>query len=148
MSAPEPLAARIDAIEAHAAITDLVHAYARAVRHDRTEDVPPLFAPGGWFEIRDGHPSQGEAAVRTRFDSPEALGAFLLHGKGKPHPIPLIHNLMIELDGDSARASSVMDGDVFGTAHRVFGEYADTFVRIDGTWRFASRTFTIFAAPD
>jgi hypothetical protein len=140
----ESIAARLDGLEARAAVADLVHAYALAVRKDRPEDVPALFAPDGWFEIRDGHPSSGQFTVRARFDSAQAIGDYLQQGKGKPHPVPLIHNLMVEIDGDGATATSVMEGQVFGTDHRVFGEYHDTFRKVDGAWRFASRTFTIF----
>jgi hypothetical protein len=136
--------ARLVELEARAAVADLVHAYALAVRKDRPEDVPALFAPDGWFEIRDGHPSNGQFTVRARFDSAQAIGDYLLQGKGKPHPVPLIHNLMVKIDGDEATATSVMEGQVFGTDHRVFGEYLDTFRKVDGAWRFASRTFTIF----
>lgn len=137
---------RFDRIESRAAIADLVHEYARCVRNDRPEDVPALFAPGGSFEIRDGHPSRPDFTVRARFDSPAALGEYLMAGKGKPHPVPLIHNLMIEVEGDSATASSVMEAQVFGTDHKVFGEYRDSFRRIAGRWLFASRTYTIFSA--
>ena len=140
------LAARLDAIESRAAIADLVHGYARAVRRDRPVDVIALFVPDGWFEIREGHPSRGDATVRARFDSPQALADYLLQGKGKPHPVPLIHNLMIEVDGDTATAGSVMAAEVFGTAHKVKGEYRDSFCRVDGRWRFASRIYTIYSA--
>jgi SnoaL-like domain len=126
------------------ACADLVHKYALAVRRDRPEDLPALFAPGGWFEIRDGHPSRGAGEVRRRLETPEALLAYLTEGKGRPHPVPLIHNLLVEVTGDTASASSVMEAQVFGTEHRVFGEYADTFRRVGGEWKFASRTFTIF----
>jgi hypothetical protein len=142
------LAARIAAIEARQAIADLVHGYARAIRHDRPEDVPALFAPDGWFEIRDGHPSQAGFTVRTRLDSPAAILAYLLPGKGKPHPVPMIHNLMVDLDLARAVASatSVMEAPVIGTPHRVMGEYRDSFRRIGNRWLFASRIYTIFSA--
>ena len=62
MGVTGPLEARIAAIEARQAITDLVHAYARAIRHDRCEDVPALFAPDGWFEVRMWHSADTDAA--------------------------------------------------------------------------------------
>jgi hypothetical protein len=39
-----------------------------------------------------------------------------------------------------------MEAIVLGTTHRVLGEYADTFTRENGMWRFASRTYLIFTA--
>ena len=139
---------RLARTEAHIAIADLIHEYARAVRRDRPEEVERLFAPDGWFEIRGGHPDKPEFTVRERLESPQALHDYLLPGKGKPHPVPLIHNLMIEVadDGETASANAMMDGPIFGTDHSVFGEYRDTFRKVDGTWLFASRTFTVFNA--
>lgn len=142
------LATRIAGLEARAAIADLVHAYARAIRHDACEDVPGLFAPDGWFEIRDGHPSQPGFTVRSRLEGPDAILAYLLPGKGKPHPVPMIHNLMVDVDlsAGTGSASSVMEAPVFGTPHRVIGEYRDRFRTVGGAWKFASRTYTIFSA--
>ena len=139
-------AERLDRIEAHIDIADLLHAYARMVRRDQPERVSTLFAPGGTFEIRDGYPDRPDFTVRERLESPEALRAYLLPGKGKPHPIPLIRNLMIEVEGDTATANAMMDGPIMGTNHRVFGEYLDSFVRHEGRWLFAARIFTIYNA--
>lgn len=137
---------RLERIEAHIAIADLVHGYARLVRQDRPEDVSALFLPDGTFEVRDGHPDRPDFTVRERLESADAIRTYLLPGKGKRHPIPLIFNLMIEVDGDTATANSVMRAPIFGTSHEVFGEYRDTFRREDGRWLFASRTYTLFAA--
>jgi len=134
---------RLERLETHAAIADLVHGYALAIRHDRPQDVERLFARNGTFEIRE---SGAPARSVQRFESPQALVTYLLPRKGG-HPIPMIHNLMIEIDGDTAGASSVMVGPILGTAHETFGEYADSFVREDGEWKFASRIFTIFRPP-
>lgn len=138
------LAARLDLAEARNAIADLIHEYARCVRRDRPEDVGRLFAPDGSFEIRDGLPDSDGYTVRARFESPDALVAYLLPGKGKPHPIPLIHNLIVEVDGNVAEANCVMEAQVWGAPHKVFGEYRDTFRKVEGRWLFASRSYTIW----
>lgn len=135
---------RLDRAEARAAIADLVHDYARFVRRDMPESVADLFTPDGWFEIREGFPDRPDYSVRSRLENPEQLHSFMIRSKGAPHPIPLIHNLMIKVDGDSATANSVMEGQIFGTGQAIFGEYRDTFSRMDGRWLFASRCFTIF----
>lgn len=134
----------IERLEAQAAIADLVHAYALAVRRDRPEDVEALFAPHGTFEVREGAPDRDDPVTRTLFESPQALVAFLLGSKGQPHPVPLIHNLMIVVEGDVAHASSLMVGPILGTGREVMGEYADSFTRLDGQWRFAKRIYTLF----
>jgi hypothetical protein len=133
-------------LESRLAVTDLVHAYALAIRRDRPEDAAALFARDGWFEIRDGHPSKPEFNVRSRLDGRQAVLDYLLPNKGKPHPVPMLHNVMVEVTGDTATASSVMEAIVLGTSHRVLGEYTDSFVREDGVWRFASRIYLIFSA--
>lgn len=138
------LEARIDRLEAQAAIADLVHEYARAVRRDEPEKVAALFVPEGTFEVRSGHPDTAEFTVRSRFESPEALTAFLMTQKGGPHPVPLLHNLMIEVEGDRATANSMMAAPIYGTDKEVFGEYRDSFARRDGTWLFRARIYTVF----
>lgn len=135
---------RLNAAESRAAIADLVHAYARHIRRDEPELVHLLFAPEGSFEVRDGQPDSADFTVRTHLASPARILAYMAPNKGKPHPVPLIHNLMIELDGDTATASSVMEAQVYGTTHKIIGEYRDSFVRVAGKWLFSARVYTIF----
>jgi hypothetical protein len=133
-------------LEARFAVTDLIHAYALAIRRDRPEDAAALFAKDGWFEIRDGHPSKPEFTVRSRLEGRQGVHDYLAPNRGKPHPVPMLHNIMVEVSGDTATATSVMEAIVLGTTHRVLGEYADSFVREDGVWRFASRIYLIYTA--
>lgn len=142
----DSLSERLDRIEARFAIADLIHGYARFIRSDRPEEVPALFTMDGFFEVRDGHPDKPDSSVRARLEGREHIGVYLMNGKGKAHPVPLVHNIIAEVDGDSATANCVMEGQIFGTSQRVFGEYNDTFSRVDGRWLFASRTFTMFSA--
>ncbi|MEW9855291.1 nuclear transport factor 2 family protein [Novosphingobium sp. M1R2S20] len=138
---------RLKQVEARLAIADLVHAYALAVRRDRPEDVEQLFAPGATFEVREGAPDREDHTVVQRFESPQDLVSYLVSGKGRSHPVPLIHNLLVEVHGDRAFASSMMAGPIFGTGNEVFGEYADSFIQHGGEWRFSSRVFTLFRDP-
>ncbi|MDE8651111.1 nuclear transport factor 2 family protein [Novosphingobium album (ex Liu et al. 2023)] len=140
------MTATSETIAAKAAIADLIHQYARLVRRDQPEGLGALFAPGGTFEVREGHPSLPEFRLRSRFESPEDLVAYLEQGKGKPHPVPLIHNLMIAIEGDTATADCVMEAQIHGTVHKVFGEYHDSFVKVDGAWRFSARIYTMFTS--
>lgn len=137
---------RLARTEARFAIADLIHEYARLIRRDLSDEVAPLFTDDGVFEIRDGHPDKPEFSVRSRIEGREALETYMENGKGKPHPIPVIHNLSIEVEGDAAHSNCVMEGQVYGTDLKVVGEYHDTFRQIDGRWLFASRTFTMFSA--
>jgi SnoaL-like domain len=135
---------RLDAIESRFACTDLVHAYARCIRSDRPDEVAELFTVDGTFEGRNGHPDTAEYTVMFRDEGREAVRGHMLPNKGKPHPVPLIHNLTIEVDGDAATGNAVMEANIYGTASKVIGEYNDTFRRVDGRWFFASRIYTVF----
>ena len=145
MAGVKSLEQRLDEAESRTAIAELIHAYARFIRRDQPDQVHTLFASGGTFEVRDGHPDSADFTVRNHYASPQEIHDHLAPNKGKPHPVPLIHNLIIELDGDSARAKCVMEAQIYGTAHKVIGEYHDSFCRVDGEWRFAARIYTIFS---
>ena len=93
-----------------------------------------------------GHPDKAEFTVKYRLEGRESVHAQMAHNKGNAHPVPLIHNLIVEVDGDNAAATCVMEGKVYGTSHGVIGEYCDSFRRVDGNWLFAARIFTMFAA--
>lgn len=138
------LAERLDRLEARLAVADLIHAYARHIRRDEPDRVSALFLPDGTFEVRDGHPDRPDFTQRSFHASAQELHDYLAPGKGKPHPLPLIRNLIVEVDGDAATANSVMDARIQGTAHSITGEYHDSCRRVDGRWYFAGRVFTIF----
>ncbi|MDR2856839.1 MAG: nuclear transport factor 2 family protein [Novosphingobium sp.] len=139
------LARRIDHVEARFEIADLIHSYARYIRRDEPENVAQLFLPDGSFEIRDGHPDRPDYTVRSLHKSRSEINEHLAPNKGKPHPVPLIRNLIVEVDGDTAVANCVMDATIYGTAHRIQGEYRDHCRRVDGRWYFKSRIYTIYA---
>lgn len=134
---PEMLAAK-------QAITELVHRYGQLVRYDRPEDTAQLYLPGGVFEVRIGPPDGPHTAVQSRVEGREAIRAMLLPSKGKAHPVPLIHNLSIAVDGDSATGTCVMQSPTSADGKGFWGEYRDRFARIDGRWYFAERVFTIY----
>lgn len=128
------------------AAADLVHTYAKFVRTDHMELVPGLFTQDGVFEMRDGHPSKPEFSVRMRIEGQEHLKTFYGPSTGNPHPVPLVHNIIVEADGDTAKGTCVMEGQIYGTKQRVYGEYHDDFRKVNGKWLFASRVFTMFTA--
>lgn len=136
---------RLDEIEARTAIAGLIHEYARLVRRDEGERVHTLFTQDGTFEVRIGHPNRPDFVQRNFFASPAEIEEHMLPNKGKPHPVPQMHNLVIEVDGDTATANCIQDGQIYGTAHWVYGEYHDSFRRVDGRWHFSSRIYTIYS---
>lgn len=137
---------RLDRVEARLAIAELIHTYARCIRYDRPDEVGALFTEDGIFELREGHPDKPEFTLKYRHEGRAAVHAQMSHNKGTAHPVPLIHNLIVELDGDSATSTCVMNGTVYGTAHALIGEYRDSFRREQGKWLFSARVFTMWAA--
>jgi hypothetical protein len=138
------LAVRIDRLESQQAVADLIYTYARYIRADQPERIAGLFLPDGTFEVRSGHPDKEAFTVSQRHGTRAEIDASMSAMKGKPHPVPLIRNLIVEVDGDSATANSVMDATIYGTTHAIMGEYRDTCRRVDGRWLFASRVFTMY----
>lgn len=138
------LAARIERLEAQSAVADLIYTYAKFVRSDQPEKIASLFLLDGSFEVRDGHPDQDGYTVRSTDRSQAEIDAKMTAMKGHQHPVPLIRNLIVEVDGDTATANSVMDAKIYGTSHSIMGEYRDTCRRVNGRWCFASRVFTIY----
>ena len=139
---------RLDRIEARLAVADLIHRYAQVVRYDCPEQTADLYTRDGAFEVRRGAPDKPEFTVQSRVEGREAIRAFLLPGKGKPHPVPLVSNLLVEVDGDTASANCVMEARMSQGEGGFWGEYHDTCARIDGRWYFTARTFTMFVEGD
>jgi hypothetical protein len=138
------LEARLDQIESEAEIAWLVHGYARAMRNGRPQDAVHLFTRDGTFAIGQGMPGK-PFIVGTRLNSPQELLAHLTRDNSPSPPVcPMIHNLMIDIDGDTARANSIMETPVLGTDHRILGEYHDSFRRENGAWLFSARQYVVF----
>ncbi|MCB2047558.1 MAG: nuclear transport factor 2 family protein [Novosphingobium sp.] len=141
------IAGQPDALAAKQAITELVYRYAQVVRYDRLDETADLYVADGLFEVRRGACDRDEHVVQSREVGRDAIRAMLRQGgKGNPHPVPLIHNLLIEVDGDTASATCVMEGRMSSGEVGFWGEYRDSFARVDGRWFFSARVFTIFEA--
>lgn len=141
------LAARLERLEAQGAVADLINRYAQVVRRDCPELTADLYVEHGVFEVRRGFPDREEFTVQSRVVGREAIRAFLLSGKGKVHPVPMVRGLIVEVDGARARANCLMQARLSDGGYGFWGEYHDECVREDGRWLFASRCFTIFPEP-
>ena len=138
------IAEQPEALASKQAITELVYRYGQLVRYDRPEETAELYLPGGLFEVRRGPPDGPHTAVQNRLEGREAIRDMLLPSKGKPHPVPLIHNLSIAVEGDSARGTCVMQTPTSADGTGFWGEYRDRYARLDGRWYFAERIFTMY----
>lgn len=137
------LARRIEMIESRQQITDLVYRYTEFVRDRAEKECVSLMAEDVWIELHYGYPLEpGRTEMHQRFEGKDAiLGSFVAVAGHDTVVWPMIHNLRIEIDGDTARSRCVMASTIRPYAMQNFGEYRDTFRREDGKWLFTSRTF-------
>jgi ketosteroid isomerase-like protein len=138
----EAILARLDRMESTKAVADVVYGYAHAVSKADAAAVAALFTEDGAFIVIETG-EDGAPKVRNDLRGPEALKAFY-SATLKPGEIyPLVSDLVVEVDGDTARGACFMGGAAADGTPRFFGAYVDTFRREGGRWRFSSRTFTI-----
>ncbi|MET0238866.1 MAG: nuclear transport factor 2 family protein [Sphingobium sp.] len=140
---------RIGLLEAHAAIADLIHRYALNIRTGRAADSAALFTADGEFVVRDVEgPRSTEFNQRTHAVGREALLAYIGGSSSSNFQVvPLIRNILIDVTGDTATSTCLMNSRSWPAGAEVFGHYLDSFRKEDGEWRFASRIFTIVRKP-
>jgi SnoaL-like domain len=121
------------------AIANLIHRYAELFDAGDLEGAAGLFTHA---VIRAGD---------TELDatSPLALWRRLvqIHADGTPRTSHVTTNLVIEVAAEDDTATCRAKYTVFQATDTlplqavVAGSYADTFAKVDGSWRFASRTY-------
>lgn len=133
-----------------AAVTDLIHRYALHIRSGEANRCAALFTQDGAFEVRQLDPfDPASLKTRSRVTGRDGIGGYVgASGGATLRMVPMIHNVLIELHGDTATASSLMVGRQWPSTQETLGEYADSFRRVDGSWYFAERIYTIWRAPD
>lgn len=130
-------------------ITDLIHRYALHIRSGEASRCPALFTADGAFEVRDHDPfDPAGVTVRSRVTGRDGVAGYVgASASPAMRMVPMIHNVIVELHGDTATASSLMVGRIWPSTREVLGEYADSFRREDGVWLFSERIYTIWRAP-
>ncbi len=136
------LTARIERLEARAAVADVVHGYAFNIRSGNAAACEPLFTEDAVFEVRErtgGGITQTRSKLRGRY----AIMAYLTDGAASQIRLcPLIQNLIVRVSGREATSTSAMLAFVLPNGKGILGEYDDSF-RYEGEWRFSSRIYTI-----
>lgn len=130
---------------ARSEISDLVHRYAYFIRIGRPDDVAKLFTETGRMELRSMNPLDPETVQTGRtLQGVKAIEAYVTAAAQSGIKVcPMIHNLIIEIDGEMARSNCIMTSRTWPGASELIGEYQDTF-RCASGWRFESRQFTMF----
>ena len=113
-------------------IRELTARYCFAVAEGDADAIVGLFCEDGSFALR-GRRVEGTAQLRE-FYGGAAAGTT---------PKPFIQNHVIDVDGDTATGRCGVEIRMVndGEAYTVAGHYADSYRRVDGRWRFASRDF-------
>lgn len=121
-------------------IRDLAATYAHRVAHGLAN--ADLFTDDGAY-IHRRAPDEQPHEIRGR----EALDAhYVARPGGAGSATPMIHNHLIEVDGDLAQAVCSIELRIAGEEGSIFasGYYQDRLRREDGTWKFVERSLTFF----
>lgn len=118
-------------LEDRAAISDLVYTYALNIRDGNGRGCADLFAPDAAFEMYDC--AEGTRQLRKRLEGRDAIiGHITGASTDMARVCPMIHNLVVRVDGDRAESACTMTGIVIPGGHEFVGSYHDEF-RWDGT---------------
>lgn len=134
--------ARLRRVEAYQQLLELPCRYAWHVARGEGAAVAALFTDDGYFEA----PAyQSKDRTRHKISGLDAIRAYMLNLKPL-RVIPLIHNQIIDIQGDQATGTCVMRTPHAPTLPDGFiGRYQDDMRCIDGVWRFSARRFYLFA---
>jgi hypothetical protein len=127
---------RFAIIESREAIKDLTARYAWHAARAEADEMVALFAPDGHFNSR--------SAKNITVDK---LAEYYREHLRPSGTIPMVHNHIIEIDGDAATGTCVMETP-WSPAGPFCGYYQDSFRRIDGRWYFVDRCWNYFLDPE
>ena len=125
------LEARIRRLEDRAEIIELTARYCRYVTEANKEKLVALYTTDGVFDRKnsDGTIARGHDELRKTYGN-SGPNAFL----------PVIHNHVIELNGDEATGTCVVESPVrAGKPTGFVSRYEDKYRRVNGKWLFAER---------
>ena len=136
-------AKRIQLLESRAAIADLVHGYALNVRTGKPGDCAEMFTKEATFEVREARLGGSSQQTRAKLSGRKAIVDYIARSSTSGARVcPLIHNLIVRIDGNDATSNCAMETLVWPGGQKMVGEYHDTF-RYENGWRFSARVFTI-----
>ena len=112
-------------------IRDLANHYAHHVWRKEVTAVVDLFAADAVLDTPALPPICGTKALQDAYQRMFEEDEFY----------PFVHNHIIDVDGDEAAGTCYIDlrAVISGKRLTAWGFYEDRYIRIDGTWKFASR---------
>ena len=116
-------------------IRDLARRYAHCVWQRDAAGAAALFAEDGEMDTGDRPPMRGRAALLAAYEA--MFETSELH--------PMVHNHVIDLDGDAAAGTCYLElrARIDGANKVGSGFYHDRYVRAGDSWKFASRRLTM-----
>jgi SnoaL-like domain len=120
-------------------IRELISRYAHCVAHGVS--VSHLFTDDGEYIVRipgrPAHESRGREQLVQQFARLET---------GPEHPLPMIHNYLLDISGDSASGMCSNEVRINENGSSIIGSgyYQDKLRRENGRWRFVAREATFF----
>jgi hypothetical protein len=124
---------RLALLEDRFALAELRTLFCQYTDEQRWDDLVSLFAEDGVLEIRDA--VEGRAAIREFVGHLPEVWQFWWH---------FISNETAEIEGDSAEGVSYFNAPfaMDGASMNALGRYDDSFVRVDGEWKFSRRVLS------
>jgi len=123
-------------------VRELLHRYCWAVDKGTLSDVMQLFHDPCALVLAPGKRYEGKAAAQRWYD---------VYMRNRMEVLRhLIHNQVIEVDGDTATSKSYFDavGDLKGESITVAGYYEDTLLRVGDEWKFTEKIIRLdFLVP-
>jgi ketosteroid isomerase-like protein len=106
---PRDDAARLRELEDRAEITDIVNRYGDGVRRGDSDVISSCFADDAAIDHGHGHVIEGIAAIRDLYDRSRnsATSRAIIDFDERVASTPVMSNVLIDLDGDSAHCESM-----------------------------------------
>ena len=125
-------------------IIDLVHRYSDAVTRKDRQQWSATWAPDSRWDLGKGHTTTGRDEIVDFWQSSVDQLDIV---------VQLVHNGTVDVDGDTARGRWYVSEHLRranGALGMLLAWYDDTYKRVDGEWRFTSRTLArlYHGAPD
>lgn len=128
---------RIQRLEDRAEIIELTGKYCWYVTRADKANIVALYTKDGVFD----RSAQGGPVSRGHDELLAGYG-----NSGEKAYLPVIHNHIIELNGDEATGTAVLESRVAPTVkHGITAYYEDKYRREDGVWKFACRKVIYYA---
>jgi hypothetical protein len=134
---------RLEVLESESALHKLRNRFHEYVNTDRWDEIGSLFAPDAELDYSYLGSASGRPAITEFF---AAIPRLLPADEGRPFVRQFIHGHDVAVDGDTATGTSFLFATPIyhGQSFVLAGRFADSYVRVDGSWLFAKVVLEIY----